>query len=509
MKDFFISYNSADRQWAEWIASALVSAGRTVAIQAWDFVPGTNFVLEMHRALMECNKTIAVLSPDWLASVFTQPEWAAAFALDPTGTDRKLIPVRVRVCDPPGLLRAIAYCDLVGRDEGDARKTLLAAIQGTPVRPTLVPYPGDSSSTTAGSAEQARYPGAVQGAPVDRLPSPLQAALTLLGLLRTTRTTFIAQANLRDKLVWHVQDRLVLNPRDGQEYEDFISHYYKELDSEERRMFSTMRSFTSDILREYNERALKLIEENPLLESNFPAVQDLRNHLLIWLAKYNGTFVNTPDMCLLYTGVHEGVPFPGQLEPELWRFLEGQPEARELLKAEPDSPLEFAEHSSGGRSYQAEERLFSRWMRRRLQEITEERQQLLDRVSTAVPAESAARLRVLDSEEADLIEQRIYPQMIWRPLVVPTTLIAALRALLDDKTRNQWPDAFRELLAAAVPVVNNPFPGPFELKKLVSRLPSICWHVQSLAIASNLPSEWDLFRRQLRDWLLAGLDPDR
>ena len=107
MKDFFISYNSADRQWAEWIALALVTAGRTVVIQAWDFLPGSNFVLEMHRAAQECNRTIAVLSPDWLASVFTQPEWAAAFSLDPTGTDRKLVPVRVRVCEPPGLLSSI------------------------------------------------------------------------------------------------------------------------------------------------------------------------------------------------------------------------------------------------------------------------------------------------------------------------------------------------------------------------------------------------------------------
>jgi hypothetical protein len=509
MKDFFISYNSADLKWAEWIASALVAAGRTVAIQAWDFVPGSNFVLEMHRAVLECDKTIAVLSPDWLASVFTQPEWAAAFSFDPTGTDRKLIPIRVRVCDPPGLLRTIVYCDLVGRNEDDARKSLLNAIQETPVRPTSVPFPSDSTAMTTGSAGEVRYPGAVRGAPVERLPSPLQAALTLLGLLRTTRTTFVAQANLRDQLVWHVQERLILNPYDTQEYEEFISDHHKDLDSEERRLFTTMRSFTSDILREYNARVLKLIDEKPLLESNFPAVQKLRNHLLIWLAKYNGTFVNTPDMCLLYTGVHEGVPFPSELEPQLWQFLEEQPEAGELLKVEPDSPLKFQEHSSEGRSYQADERLFARWIRRRFREIPEERQHILNHVSTVVPAESAARLRALDSEEAALIERKMYPQIIWRPIEVPTTLITALQELLDAEATNKWPEEFHEALAAAVPVVSTSVPGPFELKTLVVSLPLICWQVQSLAIASNLPSEWEHFRRQLSDWVLAGLDPDR
>jgi hypothetical protein len=510
MKDFFISYNSADKQWAEWIALALVTAGRTVTIQAWDFLPGSNFVLEMHRAALECDRTIAVLSPDWLASVFTQPEWAAAFSLDPTGTDRKLLPVRVRVCELPGLLRSIVYCDLVGRDEDGARKALLDAIREAPARPMSVPFPGGSTSTTAGSAEQVRYPGAVQAAPVAGLPSPLQAALTLLGLLRTTRTTFIAQANLRDRLVWHVQDRLILNPYDGWEYEEFISDHYKDLDSEERRMFSTMRSFTANVLREYNRRVLKLIDENPVLEKHFPAVPALRDHLLVWLAKYDGTFVNTPEMCLLYTGVHEGVPFPSELEPQLWQFLEEQPEARSLLKAEPGSPLEHEEHTSSWRSSEGDKRLFDRWIQRRFREIPEERQRLLNRASTVEPAEAAAGLRALDVEEADLIDRRMYPQMIWRPIIVPAALVAALQALLDGEATNKWPEEFREALAAAVPVVNNPTPGSsFELKKLVGKLPAICSYVESLAIRNNVPSEWAHFRGQLRDWVLAGLRPDR
>ena len=37
MKDFFISYNSADKGWAEWIAWQLEEAGYTTILQAWDF----------------------------------------------------------------------------------------------------------------------------------------------------------------------------------------------------------------------------------------------------------------------------------------------------------------------------------------------------------------------------------------------------------------------------------------------------------------------------------------
>ena len=82
MKDFFISYNSADRLWAEWIAWHLEEAGYTTVLQAWDFPPGANFVLEMHKATVEARRTIAVLSPDYLAAHFPQSEWAAALAKD-------------------------------------------------------------------------------------------------------------------------------------------------------------------------------------------------------------------------------------------------------------------------------------------------------------------------------------------------------------------------------------------------------------------------------------------
>jgi hypothetical protein len=35
--DFFISYTSADREWAEWVAWTLEDAGYTVLVQAWEW----------------------------------------------------------------------------------------------------------------------------------------------------------------------------------------------------------------------------------------------------------------------------------------------------------------------------------------------------------------------------------------------------------------------------------------------------------------------------------------
>lgn len=140
MKDFFISYNKADEDNATWIAWQLEEVGYTVIIQAWDF-KGKNFVLEMDNAAKNANQTIAVLSPDFLNSRYTAPEWAAAFVQDPTGSQRKLILVRVKSVEIAGLLTAIDYIDLVGIDPKLAKQKLLQGVEGKRVKPTTEPTP--------------------------------------------------------------------------------------------------------------------------------------------------------------------------------------------------------------------------------------------------------------------------------------------------------------------------------------------------------------------------------
>jgi len=139
MIDFFISYNGADRNWAEWIAWQLEQAGYTSILQAWDFRPGSNFVLEMQKAAAEAAHAIAVLSPSYLAARFTQPEWAAAFVQDPTGEKGMLLPVRVRECELAGLWRPIVYIDLVDLAEDAARDALLAGVRPERRRPAAPP----------------------------------------------------------------------------------------------------------------------------------------------------------------------------------------------------------------------------------------------------------------------------------------------------------------------------------------------------------------------------------
>ena len=149
-KDFFISYTAANQQWAEWIAWTLEDAGYTTVIQAWDFLAGNNFVLEMHKALVGAERTIEVLSPAYLRAVFATPEWTAVFAQDPTGEQGLLLPVRIEECDLQGLHRAITYTDLVGRTKEEARAALLAGVSRIRAKPTTPPpFPSSSPEKTA------------------------------------------------------------------------------------------------------------------------------------------------------------------------------------------------------------------------------------------------------------------------------------------------------------------------------------------------------------------------
>ncbi len=83
----------------------------------------------MQKAAEEAERTIAILSPAFLKALYTQPEWAAAFAQDPTGEKGTLLPVRVRECELKGLLSQNIYIDLVGSEEEASKKALLDGVE--------------------------------------------------------------------------------------------------------------------------------------------------------------------------------------------------------------------------------------------------------------------------------------------------------------------------------------------------------------------------------------------
>jgi hypothetical protein len=187
--DFFVSYTAADQSWAEWIAYTLEANGYSCVIQAWDFRPGSNFVVEMQRAASQAERTIAALSPTYLQKSYPAPEWAAAFADDPEGLRRKLVPVRVEECRPEGLLRGIVYIDLVGLDEAAAVEALLRGVVPGRAKPATSPtFPG--AGARAASVQAPPFPGNHSHADCNsigrtgRTEAPMDQAAALLVALR-------------------------------------------------------------------------------------------------------------------------------------------------------------------------------------------------------------------------------------------------------------------------------------------------------------------------------------
>jgi tetratricopeptide (TPR) repeat protein len=196
-KDFFISYTSADTKWAEWIAWQLEEARYSTILQAWDFQPGMNFVLEMDKAAQSARCTIVVLSPTYLSARYTQPEWAVAFRHDPKSEKGALLPVRVQKCEVEGLLGSIVYIDLVDLDAATAHKALLDSVQHKRIKPATAPdFPGERQHTIP---EPQRFPGALP--PIWNIPFPRNPYFTgrenilknLYDAFRTGKTAATAQ----------------------------------------------------------------------------------------------------------------------------------------------------------------------------------------------------------------------------------------------------------------------------------------------------------------------------
>jgi hypothetical protein len=146
----------------------------------------------MQAGTTDADRTIAVLSPRYLASVYGSGEWQAAWVGDPYGIKRKLLVVRVEECDRPGLLAGIVGVDLFGISEAMAetrlRNMVSAAISGRG-KPSVKPgFPG----TGRVMPRAVRFPGTYQQAYAE-LAQALLSSLSTVDSAASART-FVSQA---------------------------------------------------------------------------------------------------------------------------------------------------------------------------------------------------------------------------------------------------------------------------------------------------------------------------
>src|SRR4051812_39982768 len=184
-RDFFVSFNKADRAWATWIAWVLEEAGHSVWFQDWDF--RGNFVEHMNRAHQQADRTLAVLSDHYFGSDFTLAEWSARFAQDPAARQDRLVPVKVGPLTDEDILSPIIYADLTGCDEAEAQKRLLERVKkalDASYRSKPLTRPGFPGSPAREVPSKPQFP------PVQTHPGGTQSGLGGGSAGMSTRTIF-------------------------------------------------------------------------------------------------------------------------------------------------------------------------------------------------------------------------------------------------------------------------------------------------------------------------------
>jgi hypothetical protein len=214
-------------------------------------------------------------------------------------------------------------------------------------------------------------------------------------------------------------ERLALNPR-GLEYETFFSEYASTLTSREARTFKIIRGFTESVLFEYNNKALRLLQDNPSLKGTIKGVAALRDHLTIWLAKYNAVFIQDPTMALLYVGVDEKVPYPRYVEQKIWNYLKSKGEVGSLLRSE-KSPVTRVREEVDEDIYWYGIQL-NRWSEKEIRDV-----------KTKVAAlEGAAVPEELDFQLASVIAEFWYPGCELLKTDVPTDEIVVIVSQISE-----------------------------------------------------------------------------
>ncbi|WP_324783272.1 toll/interleukin-1 receptor domain-containing protein [Streptomyces sp. H51] len=198
---FFVSYAATDRRWASWITWQLENAGFRVLVQERDVAaPGGDGPVgtgtgtgtgdagrpDVRSGVERSERTVPVLSADYLSGPYPGLVWRAVHTGDPQRGSGALLPVLVERCRPPWPLpdtADTAYVDLTGGlTEDEARTRLLAAAAGSLAGHPLTGHPLTSHPLTSHNPPAAigpAFPGADSPDPSSPGPSSPAPAPTV------------------------------------------------------------------------------------------------------------------------------------------------------------------------------------------------------------------------------------------------------------------------------------------------------------------------------------------
>lgn len=137
--DVFISYSRQDADWAlDWLLPWLKTAGLIVATREESFRPGVPELSETERCISESRRIVAVLSQAYVDENAAEFEGLLVQHRDPAARLRRLIPVKLEECEPPGRIALLGAVDMTDPDRREGQLArLIAAVQGTDELPEI------------------------------------------------------------------------------------------------------------------------------------------------------------------------------------------------------------------------------------------------------------------------------------------------------------------------------------------------------------------------------------
>ncbi len=141
MADYFISYTSSDRDWAQWIGKELEALAHTPHIHEWEIKGGDDIYAWMEARHDAADHVLCVVSDEYLKAPYSTLERNAALWQAAKNRTSFVLFVVVKPCRLPTLIDHIRRCELYGVPE-EAARTRFQEFMTSRTAPQSAAFPG-------------------------------------------------------------------------------------------------------------------------------------------------------------------------------------------------------------------------------------------------------------------------------------------------------------------------------------------------------------------------------
>jgi hypothetical protein len=127
MASVFLSHSSKDAEFASWLATELRRCGHAPWLDEWEIKVGECIVTRLGQGIAGSDAVVLVMTPEAVTSGWVGREWKTAYWNEINRNKVLLLPVMLRGCEVPDLIRTKKYADFRG-DHQTGLRQLLAAL---------------------------------------------------------------------------------------------------------------------------------------------------------------------------------------------------------------------------------------------------------------------------------------------------------------------------------------------------------------------------------------------